>query len=678
MTERELKLAIESLALLLSERQSLGLDEFNKLNDSQKEYYDFIIKTKMILDGYLPNHYRNTYLAPQIPQDFYNTIFQSKNITNTLKNSYKEFTSQFQEQMYETGFGSKETVENFDGSTVKTVPVYFVNKLKDMERLNTDIAGSMIAYSLMANHYKEFSQVADIMEMTKLTFDDRVYTKKKFGSKDDEGNLTKGDTSIFDKFGAKLTFVKTNQIVKSNAFQVFEHMIDTNMYDILKANEQLGKWKIGRIADAFLNFNSMNKMAFNVLSQTSNVLNSRWQTFIESAAGEYINIKDLLFSDKTFMQNVFPMISEVGQRIKINKIPMLIDFFDAKMELNGNLSRINMNEKNLASKVFSTDMFYMLNNMAEFHAYATVTIAVLHHIKVKNVNGNQTTLYDILDKKDIKLDNAKLGQYISVREGYTTLDGKAIDKNFIFETGRLIQGLGKSMFGVYSATEKTMINKWLIGRMATQFRGYFIPNLIRRFGGRTFDFDYNKEVEGYFYTLGNVVIKNWRDIIKLKFALVSKNLDDIEKANMKRALTELGMFTTLILSVFALARYGETDDDMEENSWFYNYMLYSSIRLGSEVGSMIPPAILFEIPKQIASPIPSMNLFNLVGNITNPKKSLNTIESGVWKDHLYLEKYIVDVIPGTKALTATFDVPTMKKQSKFFSTLMPSTSKKDD
>ena len=33
MTERELKLAIESLTLLLSESQSLGLDEFNKLNE---------------------------------------------------------------------------------------------------------------------------------------------------------------------------------------------------------------------------------------------------------------------------------------------------------------------------------------------------------------------------------------------------------------------------------------------------------------------------------------------------------------------------------------------------------------------------------------------------------------------------------------------------------------------
>ena len=112
-------------------------------------------------------------------QSFYNNVFESKSIKQSLSNSWKTFTSNFFTTADETGFGKPNIITNLDGSEIKSVPIYFVNKLDDGETLNTDIAGSMMMYSLMANHFDNFNNINNIITMQNDIFDNRTYVEKK-------------------------------------------------------------------------------------------------------------------------------------------------------------------------------------------------------------------------------------------------------------------------------------------------------------------------------------------------------------------------------------------------------------------------------------------------------------------------------------------------------------------
>jgi hypothetical protein len=631
---------------------------YNKLSASQKEYHMAMINKKTILDKRLPGKYFQPYLCPQIMQDLFNSVFKSDGIKGATKNIVNRFKDEFLIREDDTGFGDLDVTTNIDGSYLKTIPIYFTRKLQDMSQLNMDFAGNMIAYSMMVNHYNQFNELADVLVLSKDILKKRTYAVKNKQNKISKVLGYKGENE----------YIKEVTKENSNTFSKFNQLIDTNIYDVTKVFEgNVGKINIAKAGDALLKFNSMNKMGFNVLSQITNVLNSRWQTFIEAIGGEVFGIKDLKWSDTEFAKQFPHLVSECGQRIKQNKITLMHNFFNIRMEHNGSINR-NMNQKNLASKVLNSDMFYMLNNMAEFHAYSIVMLSVARRTKVYDtINKKEISLYDAIKLDDV-MQGKNLGKKVRISDGIVQSKDNQIpiDNNYLFRIGRQMQGLGKDMFGVYSPGEKTEVNKYLIGRAAMQFRGYFIPNMQRRFGKKFYNSDYGHDVEGYYITLGKILINSYRDILKLNFIAAGQNLDEHDKANIKKALTELGMFTMLIISSILLGKMGDDDDELERENWLYNVAYYSTVRLGSEVGAFLPFTMLLELQRQISSPIPGVSVFEMIGNLTSPQKFLRTVDRGFWKDHLYLEQYASYFIPGVKSILTASDVSTMRDQRRFF------------
>lgn len=632
---------------------------YEELTPIQKEYHSQMITRKAEEDRKLPNKYFQPYLVPQIRQDFYNSIMGSKGFVSAAKNIWQRFRDEIIIREDETGYGDLDAPTNIkEGTYLKSVPIYFTRKLKDMSDLNTDYAGSMISYSMMANHYDHFSSLADVLALTKDVWDERSYAAK---NKYNRIPKVKG-------FHTEDTFTKKVTKQNAHARKKFEYLLDTNIYDITKAVEHIGSVRADKVADALLKFNSMNKMGFNALSQITNTLNSKWQIFIEGTGGEIFKYKDLVWSEKEFIKQMPNMVSETGQRIKQNKITLLNDFFNIRMDFNGSADR-NLNQRNLASKVFDTDMFYMLNNMSEFYSYSTVMLAVLNKNKVFDTKTNkEISLYDALELENIT-DSKNLGKRVKIKEGVVQADGKTpIDSQYIHRISRLMQGLGKDMFGVYSTTEKTELNKYLIGRMATQFRGYFMSNLHRRYGKSFYNSDYGMEREGYYRTLGKVLKNSWGDLIKLNFMAAQEGLTPHQKANLKKAITELSMYLLLFASSILLGKMGDDDEELDKENWMYNLIYYTNVRLGSEVGAFMPLpfGMPLELQRQISSPIPGVSLVQQIGNILSPQKAFRTVETGFWKDHLYLEQYTAYLIPGFKSITTFADVSTMRRQRGFF------------
>lgn len=644
-------------------------EQYEKLTDSQKEYYDFIIALKQKLDAHLPLEQRNLFLAPQVMQSFYNNVFESKSIKQSLSNSWKTFTSNFFTTADETGFGKPNIITNLDGSEIKSVPIYFVNKLDDGETLNTDIAGSMMMYSLMANHFDNFNNINNIITMQNDIFDNRTYVEKRAGNHDNEGNKTNVDiTNIYQKGEKKYSLIKANKDKVSNAKAVFNQLINTNMYDITKKDESLGGVKVSRLADTFLKLNAIHKMAFNVPSQTTNMLNAKWQIYIEAMGKEFFTLKDVAFGEAEYFKQLPHLTSEIGQRIQTNKLVLTMDFLDMKFEVKNKYGYKDMNKKTLVSQMLSSDLAFALSNSVEFYVHSIVLAATLNNIKVLDASGKEISLYDAFETKNILEDNSSLGKKLQIKEGVTDIDGSAIDTKYLNSISRLVQGLAKDMYGIYTPTEKTILSQYILGRAIHQFRGYLSGNLTRRFGQKTFNFDYNQEMEGYFRTYLSVVWSSRKELMKLNIKLNTDGLSAHQKSNLVKARTEILMYALLAIFNSLLMKLGDDDDELDNENWLYNYTRYTTSRLGSEVGALIPPFMPFEMIRQLDSPIPSMSLFNSFMNITNLPKGFTEVKSGFWKDHYYIEKYLTELIPGAKPFITLTDVPTMKTQRKFFET----------
>ena len=156
--------------------------------------------------------------------------------------------------------------------------------------------------------------------------------------------------------------------------------------------------------------------------------------------------------------------------------------------------------------------------------------------------------------------------------------------------------------------------------------------------------------------------------MKLNIKLNTDGLSAHQKSNLVKARTVSLMYALLAIFNSLLMKLGDDDDELDNENWLYNYTRYTTSRLGSEVGALIPPFMPFEMIRQLDSPIPSMSLFNSFMNITNLPKGFTEVKSGFWKDHYYIEKYLTELIPGAKPFITLTDVPTMKTQRKFFET----------
>jgi hypothetical protein len=94
------------------------------------------------------------------------------------------------------------------------------------------------------------------------------------------------------------------------------------------------------------------------------------------------------------------------------------------------------------------------------------------------------------------------------------------------------------------------------------FRKWMPSAYLRRFGNQKYDFESNELRQGYYRTMwdfGKVLVNDLKAgnlLLNTRYA----ELDNTEKANLKRALTEGAQFLAISLAL-ALFTAGESDKD---------------------------------------------------------------------------------------------------------------------
>ena len=188
----------------------------------------------------------------------------------------------------------------------------------------------------------------------------------------------------------------------------------------------------------------------------------------------------------------------------------------------------------------------------------------------------------------------------------------AISNNSISSTGTVAVG--------YDANAKST-DAVAIGRMGLMFRKWIKPSLNRRFESATYNYDLQAWTEGYYNTTFKFLVQLAKDLRETQINLAARwnSLTPTEKANIKRATTEVGHF--LLIAVLVGLLDGDKD---KERPWLARMAEYQARRLYTEIGAMIPgKSMITEGLKILKSPAAGINTMEDALNLINLMNPLN-------------------------------------------------------
>lgn len=634
---------------MLPARSIYGTNTLSSLSAAQREYYDTMMQAKALMEDQIPQRYANLYNAVQISKDMTEAVADNMgNPKKAIQLMLERTKSKFLRRADDTGFGedtldediegnSESILLNFAGNPVEKLPIYYTSKLEDPEMLSTDFTASIMAYAGMAINYGEMNKVIDVLELTRDLIKDREVQQTSGDSR-----LTEAYKVLHKKFSKAYTKPGSNTNIGSRIDDYYASVI----YDKQKKDEGtinvLGK-KVdtAKTLDSIKSYTGAVGLGLNLFSAISNVTVGKMQILIEAIGGEYFGIKNSVVGKKNYYKDLPAYLAELNSTQKTSKMGLLIDKFDALEEFYNGLQHDGY-YKGAISRIIGRRNLFFLNNMGEHYLHTRTMLAMLDAFKVKE-NGVTKSLYDVMDVVN------KDGEYsIEIRDGVTKINEDGTESEITEDDlTRLKMRIGKvnqSLNGAFNEDDKGAIHRYALGRMAMQFRQWMPAHYFRRFAKPYYDAALDQYREGFYRTLGRFSWETLKDLRRAKFQLATnwKNLSNHEKANIRRALAEIGMFATLAALI---ALMGPEKD--KKGVWYDRMIAYQLKRMYLETGASVPfpPTILENTWSILQSPAASIKTFNNIGGLIEFWNMFNEIESGRYKGWSEYERNLSQMLP---------------------------------
>ena len=618
-------------------KQSIYVSErFRNLNQAQREFYDTIMEIKTELDSFLPDKYTTLLNTVKIRKDLVERVKSSGGVKEGSTQIWEAIKDQFIRRGDDTEFGDRATVKDFEGNEVQVLPIYYT-KLRDGESNNdisTDVIATMTAYAAMATDFDEMNSVIHLLETGRDVLRDNLEITK-----------TRGGKPLMEKFtsvGRKVESIVTKGKEDRRILQRLDDFFEMQVYGRYMADEgTFGSSKIdkGKVVNVINRITSLNMLGLNLLSGISNVATGKVMMRIESFAGDFFNEKDTIIADRNYGTALPAYLAEVGNRVKTSKLALWDELFNVMQEYETDIKEVNFDRKTWFSRMFGSSALFILNNAGEHWMQNRTSLALANRYKMKDPNGKTVSLWDAMEVVYTDPNNKKLGATLRVKEGYTKEDGTEFTQKDIIAFSRKSAAINQRMHGIYNKLDRSAVQRLAIGRMAIMFRKWIKPSLNRRFKSASKNLDLDEWTEGYYRTAGRFLTQLAKELKEGQFSIVAnwKNLDKTEKANIKRAMTEVGHFLILI-AFLGLVDWGD-----EDRPWLEKMVEYQARRLRTELGAFIPGPRMtreaFTILKSPAAGIKTMEgSLDLIG-LLNPYNyeifggEDALIQSGRYKDH---------------------------------------------
>jgi hypothetical protein len=574
----------------------INIKEASKLSQAQQDYYNTVMEIKNELDKKLPE--QATYLLNtiKIRKDFVERIKENLKLNGKAAKDifWEAIKDQWVRRADDTAFGTSSAITDFGGNKIYGLPLFFLQEgTWAKQDLSMDVTSTMIAYAGMANNYDAMHQVIDLLELGRAV-------------------VAEGETVVTSRGKPIVDPVTGSYLTKprkeSNMYRRLEKFFEMQVYNRYMADEgTFGNSKID-VAKTLNNIGSMtalNTYALNLLAGISNVATGKVMMRIESFCKQFFTETNTLHADRNYAKNLPAYMAELGNRVKTSKLALWDEYFDVFQDYDRQERDKDMSRKTWFSRGFKQSALYFMNSVGEHWMQNRTSLALADAYKMKDRHGKVVSLWDAMEVQYIDEKNKALGARLVVKEGYTKEDGSKFTDADAYAFQRRVAAINGRMHGLYSKADMNAIQNLGAGRLAIMYRKWIKPSLNRRFRTAHRNFDLDDWEEGYYRSTARFMATLAKDLRdgKLDFATRYNELADVEKANFKRASTEVGHFLLIMLALACI------DWDDKDSIWVKRMVAYQLKRLQTELGSQIPgPSMLQEGLKILDSPAASISV----------------------------------------------------------------------
>lgn len=635
--------------------------QYYALSDTERSILEDILKIKFELDMMLPEG--KTYTrVPMILRDTMERINESGAI-EAIKQGVRDT---FIVRSTDTEYGISVFSTDFEGRTYHTMPVYFkhLKPGESMNDLSTDIVSTLTAYADMATKNRELSSIANSITLLRDYTEDNLKVK---AAKTVFGNIGFGIEKELNAYKAKSD---------RNIIKMLNDHIESKMFAIQKIKGiDIKGVSVEKTLDFVSKMTAINTLSFNPLSAISNIMTGVNMMNIEAVAQEYFKAKDLLEADKIYISELSGILGDIGERQKSNKLSLFIEMFNVLQDFDVDIKDTQFKRKSRFSRLMNTSSLFFLSSSGEHWMQTRTALALANGYMLEDEYGHKHSLWDSLEVVPIDEQNPSFGSMIKIKDGYTKVGGEPFTNNDIFRFTRKSAAINHRLHGIYNNEDKSTMQKYAVGRMVIMFRKWIVPSMNRRWSKKAFNRDMQMFTEGYYRTAFRFILGLRDESGDAKAGIISSynELSSMEKANIKRALTEVATFAIALILIGLI--YGISDDDDDDDrpyaSLLFEYMLR---RFKAESGALVPWITMpQEALRVMKSPAASLNqwesIMNLLTVLPNPYNyeyfggEDAVYKSGTYKGMSRGQAAIIksNMIPGAKGIISFLDPTNVTK-----------------
>lgn len=262
--------------------------------EKRLKWYNKFMELKDEMDSLLPTNATVRWRAPQMTGRF---AHRFRNLRAQMGNSLPAFGHAMRKKAQDFAvvrpdeaylFGSnnefneitEDPLENpmfFEKEKVNRLPLFGINKLKDMNDLSTDLFGTMLQYGSMAATYKAMEQVVDIFELGR-----DVLKQRKVGNK-----------------------IESNREGESRAYARYAKFLEKQVYGVNVTPpswDRKGMWR--KLANNLSSIGGRILLWGNVHGGIVNTGTGMMEIFKEAVAGENFTMADISAAHKMYFNGL--------------------------------------------------------------------------------------------------------------------------------------------------------------------------------------------------------------------------------------------------------------------------------------------------------------------------------------------------------------------------------------
>jgi hypothetical protein len=603
--------------LTVPNKSVFGSNKVDSLSPKQKKYYNFLMSTYIKSQNRAPITRKNQYKLPSVVKQGAERAGQN-GLVDYFKYNITDVFSVMEEDLDK--YGEKSS------TGVRTIPILYSQKMnasdvsKDLLRSVLLFDSASLVYEARTATLPLAKTLIDLSNMAPPLYRDTL--------------LNKSANAFAKSAGIDNEFLKSST---NNIAKFLEAWTNTHIFGETNVNHNVsffGKTlALDKLADSVKSFASFTQIGgVNPIGAVANSLQANVQLLIEAHGGQYVNKTKLAKAKGIYYkaQASGDFIKDFNNGVATSFNGQLAAIYDAMqgeyLDKYGNkVTATN------ARKLFSSDTWFFGQYQGEHAAALTMMIAFLDSIEVTR-NGEKISLYDAYELGS----NGK----IKLKDG-VILPGKTTTNKLISLTAQnRLHAINKRMHGVYNSADRPELKKHWWGRLLYMYKDFVVPGLKKRYKTVGADNELDDITEGYYTTFFRHMKEDYKKMVRQLIGLEKSNLQPWEKANLRKAVMEMGVVCLTGFAVILLKSLFEGGDDDDKK--YLKHLLFLTMRLNHEMGIYgtfgdpqnwgLPNAS--EAFKTIKQPFAIMGtiqrLFDLIDQVTNAPMEVYKTDSGIF------------------------------------------------